>query len=136
MPDVLQAVTISVRCRVAVDLAGGCGTMVPRMSQPRWLRLLLLVAFVAFVGLGTTEGHAQVFKPRTGKAAAPVKPAPAAVARKAAPAAVAAKKPTRTAGPAPKRNAPAKKRPSKKPADDDTVVVDDEDEPDVKITDD
>jgi hypothetical protein len=105
----------------------------------RWLPVLVLLALVTS---GATEARAQVFKPRTGKAAPAArttattagpgakKPAPAV----AAPAAASSKKPTRATGPTPRRVVtapPAKKsRTTKRHAD---ANADDDD---VKITDD
>jgi hypothetical protein len=96
------------------------GTMTASMSAPRWLRVLCLLAVLAFFG----PAHAQVFKPRTAKNA----PAKATPVKKSTIAAA----PTKRASHA----APHKKKRAKKSPDDDTVVVDDDDEPDVKITDD
>ncbi|HET7499962.1 MAG TPA: hypothetical protein VFK02_03140 [Kofleriaceae bacterium] len=100
----------------------------------RWLSVLVLAGLVA---LGARSASAQVFKPRTGKAApvarsAPAKKAPAATPVAAAP----SKKPTRASGPTARRvvtTAPAKK-PTRGKSRDDVVVKDDDD--DVKITDD
>jgi hypothetical protein len=122
--------------------------------------VVFLVGLAAMAGafaFGATEAHAQVFKPRSGsRAALPAKtaaaaPAPAtstagnATAKKApataTPAAATSKKPTRATGPTPRRvgtTAPAKKsRGAAKgqAASEDPVVIDD-DEDDVKITDD
>jgi hypothetical protein len=98
-----------------------------------------LLPVVACVVLLAATAHAQVFKPRTGSAArpAPVKTAAAPTTVAAAPAkkptapvaTAAAKKPPRHAG---------KKHGKKRDADEDTVVVDDNDgdTDDVKVTDD
>jgi hypothetical protein len=93
-----------------MDLVAGCGTI----GDP--MRGLLLSALVAGVLALASRADAQVFKPRTGTAAAPVKkPAKAAPAHHA-----------------------TKKRGKKKADDEDTVVVDDNDKDtdDVKVKDD
>ena len=122
-----------------MDPVGGCGTIAITVSVSRWLRHLSLVTLVALVwviALGT-PAHAQVFKPRGGKPAVAGKASTAAaVARKAAPAAASSKKPTRATGATPRRAAaPVKKARGKARAEPDAVVIEDEDD-DVKITDD
>ncbi|HEU4728650.1 MAG TPA: hypothetical protein VFT22_12190 [Kofleriaceae bacterium] len=105
----------------------------------RWLSALALVGFVA---LGVRSAGAQVFKPRTGGKAGPVaRTAPPAAAKKspaATPVAAApSRKPTRAAGPTPRRvvtTSPAKKPARGKSRKDGVEVRDDDD--DVKITDD
>ena len=112
------------------------------MSSSRGFRLplLALATLIAWLVLGAPAAEAQVFKPR-GKMAAGKASANAAAARKAAaPAATPSKKPTRTMGPTSRKGnaAPVKKskRSGKARAghDDDVKIEDDED--DVKITDD
>lgn len=111
------------------------------VSMFRWLSVLVLVGLVAF---GATEVRAQVFKPRTGKAAPAGKSAPAANAGAAAgkssatvataAAATSSRKQTRATGPTPRRagTTPSakKSRSGKHRGDSDT------DDDDVKITDD
>jgi hypothetical protein len=115
-------------------LATGYGTIAP---MPRWLAVLVVAAIIA---LGAREARAQVFRPRTGKAAVVNKAAPATAAAttgKKAPAAEATSKTTaRAAASNPKRTGPAKKRKGKSRGNSDDVKIDDEDEEDVKITDD
>ncbi len=100
-----------------------------------WLSWLVWIAVLCF---GAPRAHAQVFRPRTGKAATTKTP-PAAANR------LAATKPSATGATAkpgvkatPARRALAKKKRNKPRADDDTVVIDDDDDDgtDVKITDD
>src|SRR5262245_6545554 len=102
--------------------------------MPRWLALLVVAAVIA---LGAREARAQVFRPRTGKAALVNKAAPATAATtgKKAPAADATSKTTaRAAASNPKH--PGKKRKAKSRGNSEEVKIDDEDEEDVKITDD
>lgn len=126
--------------RSRMDLSSSRGTIARPMSAPRWLCVLAVAALIA---LAAPRAQAQVFRPRTGKAAVVAKAAaaPAAAstvaARKtgaaaATPAATPAKKSTRPAGTA---RRPGKKH-GKKHGDSDTVVIDDDDDDDVKITDD
>ena len=108
------------------------------MSGSRWLAVLTLTVVIA---LGASRADAQVFKPRTGKAAivasktaiAAAAPSSTTVAKKtgavAATPAATAKKPARAT---PHRT--ARKR-GKARGDSEDVVIDDDDE-DVKITDD
>jgi hypothetical protein len=114
------------------------------MSSPRWLPVLVLAASIAFAALGTRDAGAQVFRPRTGKAAVIAKAAPASAAS-ASPGATATsgKKAPVAEAPAPKapraaattrRPAAGKKKHGKRGTSDD-VKIDDDDE-DVKITDD
>lgn len=94
------------------------------MPWSRWLAVLVVAAVIA---LGAGEARAQVFRPRTGKAPVVTRTAPAVAAPSArkAPAAAAA----------PKKATPAKKRKARPRDDADDVKIDDEEE-DVKITDD
>lgn len=113
------------------------------MSASRGFRLPLLVALATLIGwlvLATPTAEAQVFKPRGKTAAGKTTPASAAAARKAAaPAATPSKKPTRALGtsrrvgstPAKKSKRAGKARTGR----DDDVRIEDEDD-DVKITDD
>ena len=111
------------------------------MIGSRWLAVLTLVALL---GLGASSARAQVFRPRNGKAAPVSKAALAAAApasgKKTGPAADApatqasSKKTARTGETTPRRQ--NKKKHGKGRGDSDTVVIDDEDEDDVKITDD
>jgi hypothetical protein len=112
------------------------------MSAPRWLPVFVLVAWMGLAALGATEARAQVFRPRTGKGAPVIKAAaPAAAAPDgkkgapvaAAPAASSSKTPARASAAPPPRRA-AKKKHAKARGDSD-VKIDDDDE-DVKITDD
>ena len=104
--------------------------------MPRWLAVLVVAAIIA---LGAREARAQVFRPRTGKAAVINKAAPATAATtgKKAPVAEATSKTTpRAAASNPKHPGPAKKRKGKSRGNSEDVKIDDEDEEDVKITDD
>ena len=105
--------------------------------MPRWLAVLVVAAVIA---LGARDARAQVFRPRTGKAAVINKAAPAQTAattgKKGATADAASSKPPRAAASTPKRTGPAKKRKAKHRGDSEDVKIDDEDEEDVKITDD
>jgi hypothetical protein len=151
---VIGAPVISDGYRGHVDLARGHGTIRKQMPGSRWLCVLVVTALVV---LGASPVRAQVFKPRTGKAAvvpnkAPAAPASAAastaapgpasgsatpaVAKKTGPAtpttpAPTAKKATHGTAAAHK----GKKR-GKKGRDGDAVVIDDDEDEDVKITDD
>lgn len=105
----------------------------PCRRSSAWLSWLVLIAVLGFAA---PSADAQVFRPRTGKAAA-AKAAPGAATALAAkkPAASGATKPGAKATPA--RRTVAKKKRTRPRTDDDTVVIDDDDdEPDVKITDD
>jgi hypothetical protein len=133
------------------------------MSAARWIRLLCVLGLVVSSASSTTT-HAQVFRPRgakngpapkatvqppaptvtpaVAKKGAPAPTGPAATAPAAtAPAAAASKKPTRATGTTPRRvvtTTPAKKprgTAKSRAGAEDVVVVDDEEE-DVKITDD
>ncbi len=120
-----------------MDLGGRYGTIVRPMSAPRWLCVLIVAAVIA---LGAARAEAQVFRPRTGKAAVASKAATpvasSASAKKTGPVAAtpssnaSAKKSTRGTA-----RRPARKR-GKARGDSDTVVIDDDDDEDVKITDD
>ena len=106
------------------------------MRPARWFRLLMLVAIVGLFAIGGEAG-AQVFKPRGAKTASRAAPPPAP--RKAAPvaaqAATTSKKPTRTAGPTARTVSKGGKKgkAGKSRGDDDVKIQDDDD--DVKITD-
>ena len=107
----------------------------PCLRCSAWLSWLVLIAVLAFAA---PRAHAQVFRPRTGKAATAKAGAPGAAT------ALAAKKPATSgatvkpgAKATPARRTVAKKKRTRPRTDDDTVVIDDDDdEPDVKITDD
>jgi hypothetical protein len=129
--------------RGRLDLAGGYGTMRSSMSTPRWLPAFVLAASIGLAALAA-EARAQVFRPRTGKGAPALKaaapaPAAAAAARKATPgasvtAATPSKAPARASSATTPRRA-AKKKHAKARGDSD-VTINDEDDEDVKITDD
>lgn len=107
----------------------------PCLRPSAWLSWLVLIAVLGFAA---PSADAQVFRPRTGKAAAAKAAAPGAAtalaAKKPAPSG-ATVKPGAKATPA--RRTVAKKKRTRPRTDDDTVVIDDDDdEPDVKITDD
>jgi hypothetical protein len=104
--------------------------------MPRWLAVFVVAAVIA---LGSGEARAQVFRPRTGKAAVVNKAAPAqtATASKKAPTADASTSKTpRAAASTPRRTGPGKKRKAKSRGNSEDVKIDDDDEEDVKITDD
>lgn len=105
---------------------------------PRWFHVLVLAAAIA---LGASEARAQVFRPRTGKAAVVSKAAPApaapATGKKSPVAAVPAassRNPARASATTPRRAGTAAKKKRGKPRGDSDVTIDDDD--DVKITDD
>jgi hypothetical protein len=128
------------------------------MTAPRWLAVLSLAASLAFGALavsGASPAQAQMFRPRTGKGAAPARSSPAQTAAVAAPGAqptaakkaaiaaapaqAASKSPAHAAGTTARRpgTAKAKKKKHARPhGDPDSVTIDDDDDEDVKITDD
>ena len=104
------------------------------MPALRWFRLLPL-ALVALLALGQVDADAQVFRPRGGKSAAGrTAPAPAAAKKTPAASATPSRKPTRAPGTTPRRITSPKKAKAKAHGGDDVKIQDDEE--DVKITDD
>lgn len=132
------------RYRGGMDPAGSCGTIRRPMLAPRWFCVLAVAVLIA---LGATRAQAQVFRPRTGKGAVVASKAPAvqATATGASTASTAKKTgpvaatPTAGAAKKPARGTAARKtgkKHGKKRGDSDAVVIDDDEDEDVKITDD